>query len=93
MSEKRKSTADSICEDLEAVLAWLDRPLDEIILVGFGLGCYPSAKIASMYKVKGIIMISPMLSLTSLLLPNQDVSYKGSFAGDQLNIIDLVEEI
>lgn len=57
----------SICDDLEMILAWLDRPLKEVILIGFSLGCYPTAKIASKYRVKAVILISPMMSLISLL--------------------------
>lgn len=66
-SSLKETTTESICEDLETIIAWLDRPLKEIILIGFSLGCYPTAKMASKYKVKGVILVAPLMSIVSLL--------------------------
>lgn len=52
------------------MLAWIDRPLSEIILLGFSLGCFPTAKIASKHKVKGVILLAPMASLFSIFEDN-----------------------
>jgi esterase/lipase len=39
----------------------------EVFLVGFSLGCYPTAKVASLHRVKGLVLLSPMMSLISLM--------------------------
>jgi pimeloyl-ACP methyl ester carboxylesterase len=66
-SEIKHTSSNSLCNDLETVLAWLDRPLNEVTLVGFSLGCFPSAQVASKYRVKGVVLLAPMMSLFSLL--------------------------
>jgi abhydrolase domain-containing protein 17 len=84
-SEIKETTPDSICNDLEAVLAWLDRPLSEIILVGFSLGCYPTAKVASKHKVKGVVLLSPMMSLISLMADERKLGVNSFFKNDEFN--------
>ena len=89
-SDIKNTTSSSICDDLEAVIAWLDRPLSEIILVGFSLGCYPTAKIASKYKVKGVVLISPMMSLTSLLADDSKLGVNRIKKNDDLNTFEVI---
>ena len=50
--------------------------------MGFSLGCYPTAKMASMYKVKGVVLISPMMSLISLLAGEEKLAVNSFFKGD-----------
>ena len=81
-SKVKDTTPQSICNDLETVVAWADRPLSEVILIGFSLGCYPTAKVASKYKVKGVILISPMMSLLSLLADEKILGINSFFKND-----------
>lgn len=53
-----------ICKDMELVLAWVNRPLDKIILWGFSLGTYPVLHCASRYPVKAIILQCPIASVS-----------------------------
>ena len=71
----------------------MDRPLDEVILIGFSLGCYPTAKIAAKYKVKGVILISPMMSLISLIEDESKLGVNTLFKNDELNILEVIENI
>lgn len=64
------------------ILAWLDRPLSEVILVGFSMGCYPTAKIASKYRVKAVVLLSPMISLIALLTDPSRLSVNTFFKND-----------
>ena len=88
-----KTTTTSICEDLENVLAWLNRPLDEIIVIGFSLGCYPTAKVASKYKVKGVVLVAPMMSLVSLMADENKLGINSFFKDDELNTFEVIENI
>ena len=92
-SEIKNTTTSSICDDLENIIAWLDRPLSEIILVGFSLGCYPTAKIASKYKVKGVVLIAPMMSLISFLTDEKKLGINSFFKNDEMNIFEVIENI
>lgn len=65
-SKLKETTPESIVQDLEMVLAWSALPLEEIILVGFSLGCFPTATVAAKHRVKGVVLLSPMASLISL---------------------------
>lgn len=93
LSEQKKTTTHSICADLEAIIAWVDRPLTEIILVGFSLGCYPTAKVASKYRVKGVILLAPMMSLISLLTDEVKLGVNTFFKNDELNTFEVIENI
>ena len=57
---------DVICKDLELVLAWLNRPTDQIILWGFSLGTYPVTVNAAKYKIKAVILQCPIGSLSCM---------------------------
>ena len=90
VSDQKNTTPETICTDLEAVLAWSDRPLDEVILIGFSLGCFPTAKVASKYKVKGVILISPMISLISVLADEKQLGINSFFKNDEFNTFEVV---
>lgn len=61
---------NSICRDLELVIKYLNLPNDQIILWGFSLGTYPTTVIAKKYKVKGVVLLSPLASIYSLFTDN-----------------------
>lgn len=87
----KETTPDSISEDLEIVLAWVDRPLKEIILLGFSLGCFPTAKAASKHKVKAVIMLAPMASLFSIF--EENLTPYTFFKEDEFCLLEVVENI
>lgn len=81
-SSIKDATSQTICDDLETLIAWLNVPLHHLVLVGFSLGCYPTAKVASNYKVKAVLLISPMLSLISLLSEQDSLGVNTFFKQD-----------
>lgn len=84
-SELKETTAASICEDLEILLAWINKPLEEIVLIGFSLGCYPTAKTAAKHKIKAIVLLSPMTSLISIF--EEKLTPFTFFKDDQFNLL------
>jgi hypothetical protein len=48
---------------MEIVLAWINKPLNQIILWGFSLGSYPVLSAAAKYPVKGVILQCPIASV------------------------------
>ncbi len=73
------------------MLAWIDRPLSEIILLGFSLGCFPTAKVASKHKVKAVILLAPMASLFSIFEDN--LTPYTFFKDDEFCLLEVVENI
>jgi abhydrolase domain-containing protein 17 len=55
-----------ICGDVELVLAWLRRPLEEVILWGFSLGTYPVIMCGSRLRVKASVLQCPIGSLSCM---------------------------
>ena len=92
-SQIKNTTSQSLCDDLETVIAWHRKPLQEIILMGFSLGCYPTAKVASTYKVKGVILVSPMLSLISFLSDENTLGINTFFKQDEFSTIEVIQNI
>jgi len=82
-----------MCDDLENVIAWADRPLDQIILVGFSLGCFPTAKIASKYRIKAVVLVSPMMSLISLLSEHEKLQFGTFFRNDEFSTFKVIDNI
>jgi hypothetical protein len=52
-----------IAKDIEIVLGWIDKPLNQIILWGFSLGSFPVISAAAKYPVKGVILQCPISSV------------------------------
>jgi pimeloyl-ACP methyl ester carboxylesterase len=65
-SRKAHVGEEIICKDLEIVLAWSKRSLENIILWGFSLGTYPVIYNAARHKVKAIILQCPIGSLACM---------------------------
>lgn len=66
----KQATEESVTENafvafnfIRQVLNW---PLDEIILFGRSIGCGPALAIAAKYKVYGLILVCPFLSVREL---------------------------
>jgi pimeloyl-ACP methyl ester carboxylesterase len=55
-----------ITSDLEMVLAWANRPLDNVILWGFSLGTCPVLANAVKHRVKAIVLQCPIGSLACM---------------------------
>lgn len=60
------------------VLAWLKKPLNEIILWGFSLGTFPVITNAARYSVKAVILQCPIGSLSCMFHENygQNIKFK-----------------
>jgi pimeloyl-ACP methyl ester carboxylesterase len=67
-----------ICGDLEMVLAWLCRPLDEVMLWGFSLGTYPVTMAAAKLPLKATILQCPIGSLSCMFYDEyeRDIKFK-----------------
>ena len=91
LSSMEETTPSSISEDLEIVLAWIDRPLSEITLLGFSLGCFPTAKAASKHKVKAVALLAPMASLFSIF--EENLTPYTFFKEDEFCLLEIVENI
>ena len=65
-SKKTSITESSITEDLKLLIDTMRIPDEEIILWGFSLGTFPTAKVAAKRNFKGIILQSPLASVYSL---------------------------
>jgi fermentation-respiration switch protein FrsA (DUF1100 family) len=80
-----------ICGDLEMVLAWLGRPLDEIILWGFSLGTYPVTVAAARLGVKASILQCPIGSLSCMFYDEYERDIK--FKEDHFANIDYISRM
>lgn len=80
-----------ICEDLELVMAWCNRPLNKIILWGFSLGTYPVIVNAAKYNVKGVILQCPIASVSCLFFKELNTDVK--FIEDYFANIDYIDKI
>lgn len=67
---------ESICKDLEIVLAWLGKPLNEVILWGFSLGCFPVAVIGARFSFKAVVLQCPIGSLSCMFYQSYDTKIK-----------------
>jgi esterase/lipase len=65
--------------------------LEEIVLIGFSLGCFPTATTAAKHKIKAVVLLSPMASLISLFEPK--LTPFTFFKDDEFNILEIVENI
>jgi fermentation-respiration switch protein FrsA (DUF1100 family) len=82
---------DVICKDLELVLAWLRRPLSEIILWGFSLGTFPVVMNAARFSVKAAILQCPIGSLACMFA--EDFRREVKFREDHFANIDHIGNV
>lgn len=65
---------NSVSENAEVglrfILEVLNWPLDNVLLLGRSIGCGPTIALATEYKVSGVVVVSPMLSLKDLYRDN-----------------------
>jgi hypothetical protein len=80
-----------ICGDLEMVLAWLGRPLDEVILWGFSLGSYPVTVAAAKLGVKAAVLQCPIGSLSCMFYDEYESDIK--FKEDHFANIDHIASV
>lgn len=66
ISLQKEVGEEIICRDVELVLAWANRPLENIVLWGFSLGTFPVTYNAAKYKIKGCILQCPIGSLSCM---------------------------
>jgi pimeloyl-ACP methyl ester carboxylesterase len=90
-SRKPNVGEEIICRDLELVLAWLKKPLDQVILWGFSLGTYPVIFNASKYKVKATILQCPIGSLSCMFYDEYERDIK--FKEDHFANIDYISKV
>ena len=69
-------------------MAWVNRPLENIILWGFSLGSYPVVYNAAKYPVSSIILQCPIGSLSCMFYDEYEVNIK--FKEDHFANIDLI---
>ena len=67
-SKETEITEETICKDMEIVLAWAAKgsSISNFILWGFSLGTFPTVSCATKYPVRGIILQSPLASVSNL---------------------------
>ena len=73
------------------VLAWLNLPLEYIILWGFSLGTFPVVSNAAKYGVGGCILQCPIGSLACMFYNDYAINIK--FKEDHFANIDLITNI
>lgn len=66
-SRLKGTSEESVCRDLETVLKWTQKPLSQIILWGFSLGTVPTLYTGARHDTGGIILQSPLASLSTFL--------------------------
>jgi fermentation-respiration switch protein FrsA (DUF1100 family) len=90
-SRKKEVGEEIICGDLQLVLAWLNQPLERIILWGFSLGSYPTVISAAKYKVAACILQCPIGSLSCMFYDEYAVNVK--FKDDHFANIDYIGDV
>lgn len=66
-------------------------PSEEIILWGFSLGCYPTARLAGKGRFKGVVLQSALASIYSLFV--DDLSPYSTFSNDCFSVLEAVGSI
>lgn len=70
------------------LISYLRLQDEDIILWGFSLGTYPTAKVARNRKLKGVILQSPLASIYSLFA--DQLTPSTSFKNDCFSLIDCI---
>ena len=93
VSEIRKSSEESICRDLEAVLKWTNAPLSNIILWGFSLGTVPTISVGAKYEVGGVILQSPLASVSTFLDDSEEEIDSNPYDTDSFSNLENIHKI
>jgi hypothetical protein len=73
------------------VLSWLGKPMNQIILWGFSLGTFPIIYNAAKYPIKGIILQSPIASVSCIF--HKELKKDTNFKEDYLANLKYFDQI
>lgn len=75
------------------MMAWATRTclISEIVLWGFSLGSFPATYCASRYPVKGLIIQSPLTSVSGLF--EENLRWNSEFENDSLSNLEIIDQV